>query len=203
MICITSTPQAQSVPYWHEHFLAMLPTITRHARFAFRGEAPLQRAELVQETIANALNAYVRLVELGKAELAYPTVLARYAVAQIRCGRRVGNPLNTRDVLSHQAQAKGEFRVHSLSQPREQAEPWREAIADDLRTPVADQAAFRIDFPAWLKRHPVRQRKIALALVAGERPTDVARRFRLTNGRISQLRRAFYKSWQRYHGESV
>ena len=31
-----------------------------------------------------------------------------------------------------------------------------EAIVEDRRTPVPDQVAFRIDFPAWLDTHPKR-----------------------------------------------
>jgi hypothetical protein len=44
---------------------------------------------LIQESVANCLVAYVRLVERGKEDLAYPTVLAMFAVKQIRDGRRV------------------------------------------------------------------------------------------------------------------
>ena len=46
--------------------------------------------DAVQEVIANAAVANVRLVELEKTALAYPTVLARYGIAQVRDGRRVG-----------------------------------------------------------------------------------------------------------------
>lgn len=48
---------------------------------------------------ANACCAVARLAELGKLDLAYPTVLARYGVAKVIDGRRVGNKLNVRDVL--------------------------------------------------------------------------------------------------------
>jgi DNA-binding NarL/FixJ family response regulator len=78
---------------------------------------------------------------------------------------------------------------------------WREAVVEDYRTPVADQAWFRIDFPAWLKTLPRRDRKIAKALAEGHRTTDVARRFGLSMARISQLRRELYDSWQQFHSE--
>ena len=45
----------------------MLPAIVRHARIAFRDYDREQREYLVEETIANCLVAFVRLVELGKA----------------------------------------------------------------------------------------------------------------------------------------
>jgi DNA-binding NarL/FixJ family response regulator len=72
----------------------------------------------------------------------------------------------------------------------------------DRRTPIPDQVAFRIDFPAWLKTLSRREREIAKALAKGHRTLDVARRFGLSMARISQLRREFFDSWQRFHGEA-
>ena len=53
-------------------FLTMFPVIARHARIAFRNRRGDDRDDLIQEVIANAAVAFLRLVELGKAELAYP-----------------------------------------------------------------------------------------------------------------------------------
>jgi len=80
----------QAVPAWHNLFLAMLPTIVTHARLAFRHLRPEAREDAIAECVANALVAFARLVQLGKVDLAYPTVLARYAVAQVNDGRKVG-----------------------------------------------------------------------------------------------------------------
>ena len=88
------------VPAWHRELLAMLPKIVAHARVCFRHLKPEARGEAVQEVVCNALKAFVRLVELGKADIAYPSPLARYAVAQVRDGRKVGASLNIKDVLS-------------------------------------------------------------------------------------------------------
>ncbi|MEO2008842.1 MAG: hypothetical protein ABGX22_09210, partial [Pirellulaceae bacterium] len=75
---------------WHHLFLSMLPTIKRHAEYAFRHLRGGDLDDAVTEVVANSLVAFVRLVELEKVDLAYPTVLARYGVAQVRSGRRVG-----------------------------------------------------------------------------------------------------------------
>jgi len=88
-------PTTCHAPKWHQAFLQMMPIIIRHARCAFRDYDPESREELVQETVANCLAAYARLVKLGKQGIAYPMVLARYAVAQINDGRKVGGRLNT------------------------------------------------------------------------------------------------------------
>ena len=69
------------VPAWHRVFLSMLPAIARHACIAFRHMGPEAKAEAVQEAICNACVAFARLAELGKLDLAYPAVLARFAVA--------------------------------------------------------------------------------------------------------------------------
>ena len=78
-------------PQWHARFLAMVPTIRRYARKAFRDLPRSTRDERIDDVVANTLVAHHRLVQTGKEDLAYPTVLARYGIAQVRDGRRVGN----------------------------------------------------------------------------------------------------------------
>jgi hypothetical protein len=65
---------------------------------------------------------------------------------------------------------------------------------------VPDQVQFRCDFPRWLRRLGGRDRRVARELMAGERAVDVARQFGLTEGRVSQLRRAFKQDWDAYGG---
>ena len=199
---IRRTPRPRrALPAWHKRFLAMLPAIVTHARFAFRYLSGEARQDAVQEAIANALVAFVRLVRRGKIELAYPTVLARYAVAQFQDGRRVGNRLNVKDVLSTYAQKQKGIVVERLDKFDKEDEQWLEAVVEDHHTPVPDQVAFRCDFPAWLARLSRRNRRIAQALSGGHNTGDVAKRFNLSPGRISQLRRELYQSWQAFHGE--
>ena len=69
-------PRGTKTSYWH---------IARHsqcARHAFRNLRPQAREEAIEDVTANALVAFIRLVDRGKIELAYPTVLARYGIAQ-------------------------------------------------------------------------------------------------------------------------
>ena len=44
----------ESTPAWHEPFLAMLPTIIRHAAISFTDQPYQARKELVQEAVAIA-----------------------------------------------------------------------------------------------------------------------------------------------------
>ena len=195
--------QQASVPDWHQQFLEMLPVIRKYADNAFQHLDPEGREDAVHEVIANALVAFARLVQLGKADLAYPTVLARYGAAQLRQGRRVGNRRRVGEVLAEYAQRKKGFVVERLDRFHKESGEWLEAIVQDTRTPVPDQVAFRIDFPAWLNSQTKRNRRIAEALAVGSTTGEVARRFKLSPGRISQLRQQFQQSLQEFQGDTA
>lgn len=190
-------------PRWHADFLVMLPIIVRHLRVAFRHLRGDARQEAVAEGVANACAAYHRLAHQGRAHVGFPTVLARFAAAQVVDGRQVGNGQNTRDVLSLRAQRKKRFVVETLDHFDEDQNQWLESIVEDPHTPVFDQVCFRVDFPAWLARLSRRDRRIAESLALGNSTGAVARRFRISPGRVSQLRREFYDSWQAFCGPAV
>ena len=130
----TACPAPAPRPRWHRVFLALLPQIVQHAKFAFRHLRGEARQDAIQETVANALVAFVALVRRGKMAIAYPTVLARYAVAQINDGRRVGNKLNIREVLSPYAQRLKGFTVDRLDRhDKDDANLWCEVLVEDRR----------------------------------------------------------------------
>ena len=184
---------------WHEQFLKMLPAIAKHIRIAFRHLPTEAKTEAVQEATCNACCAFSRLAELGKLDLAYPSVLARYAVAQVRDGRKVGGRLNVRDVLSPYCQRCKQITVERLDHFDEEENAWKEAVVQDTRTtPVPEIVSFRVDFADWLAGLSRRNRRIAQTLALGNQTGDVAKRFKLSEGRVSQLRREFAESWQKF-----
>ena len=192
----------KSTAAWHAGFLAMLPVIRNYARGAFGHLKADLRHDLIQEVIANALVAYVRLFKQGKVALAYPTVLARYGIAQVRDHRRVGASLNIKDVLSPYCQAKKHVVVERLDKFDDVENAWQEAVVEDTRTAtVPDIVAFRCDFADWLKTLRRRDRRIAESLAIGNRTSDVAKRFDVSAGRISQLRKELAESWRRFVGD--
>jgi hypothetical protein len=199
----TGSTSATTRPAWHVDFLSMLPAIERHARVAFRELSPVARDEAVQETICNALLAYRQLVARGKVDVAYPSPLARYGVAQFRAGRRVGSRLNKNDALSSYAQRQRGFRVDSLDKFDEEVDGWREIVVEDRRAGPAEIAATRIDFSQWLKTLTAKQRKIANALAVGESTQVVASKYGLSAGRISQIRRQFKDAWDGFTADRV
>ncbi len=187
---------------WHKVFLAMLPAIVKYAKFSFRHMRPEARSEMVQEVVANSLKAFVRLVQLGKTGIAFPTVLARYGVRQVRDGRKVGASLNVHDVLSPYCQDRKGVTVERLDRFDEQEGRWEEALVIDTRNaPVAEIVAFRLDFADWLKSLNRRDRRIAEFLSLGNRTHDAADKFKVSEGRISQLRRELAESWQQFIGD--
>jgi hypothetical protein len=187
----------QTVPAWHQSFLALMPAMLRQARYAFCTLPVEAREDATQEVLANCLVAFVRLRELGKGDLIYASVLVRYAIKHYYAGRRVGNQWRKRDVYS-----LTEAKRQHIGSPRDQRDGWREQLVGNSVTPVCDQAAFRIDFGVWINGLPERDRQIALELASGARTKDVARKFKLSAPRVSQLRRALAEEWRAYHGET-
>jgi hypothetical protein len=192
-----------ATPEWHQAFLALLSRICHYARFAFRHLDAESKQEAIQNVVAGALNAYARLVQLGKADIAYATPLAMYAIRQHREGRRLGCHLNAHDVNSPYAQKLKGIILERLDKYDCEEECWREILISDQTCTPADLAASRIDFPAWLGTLSKRERRIALKLAASEPTGRVARMFKVSASRVSQLRRAFAKSWQTFQCENV
>ena len=184
-------------------FLRMLPAIERCAQRAFACWRPEARAEAVAAVVANAFVAYRRLAELGKAQAHLMWALTRFAVRQVREGRSVGTQLNVRDVTSHYCQRAKQVRVERLEHYDSRAGEWIELLVDDKRATPAEVAVARLDVAAWLWSLHRRQRQIASALALGETTSEAARRFRLSPGRISQIRQELRASWACFQGEAA
>ena len=203
MIAAIKTQESRTeAPANHAAFLAMLPAIRRTAQISFRKVRPELRDELIEEVVANCFVAYARLIERGQADRALPSPLARFAIAQVRAGRRVGNRLRISDALSSYAQYRKQFFVERLDQFDEEEDCWQQILIEDKRATPADVAACRIDFAEWLRRLTARLRKIALALASGETTKGAAEMFGLSPARISQLREWLRKSWEAFQGEA-
>ena len=184
------------------HFLRLVPSIRRHAAIRFRGLAPSEREDAVQEVVARSLLQFLRLLEVGKADLIYAGPLARFGVARVRSGRRVGGRLNVRDVSSRYCQARKGVALESLDHWDESSGHWRDVLVEDRQATPADIAAARIDVSAWLESLPPRSRRLAERLALGESTSDAARQLGVSRSRVSQLRRELHRAWQAFQGES-
>ena len=162
-----------------DRFLELLPQIERQARKAFYDRQPAEREELIQEVIANTYVAFSRLVKLGKQDLAFATPLAMYAVRHVRSGRRVGTPVNKRDVLSP---ANRRVAMEPLRRFDHGDGEWKEVLVEDRRAGPAETAAARLDVAKWFRKLPAAKRRIARVLATGETTKATARKCGLASG---------------------
>jgi hypothetical protein len=187
-------------PAWHAGLLAILPQIHQQLRFAFRKLPPDERAEAIAECIANITAEYAKLHERGKADVAFVSTLGDFAIRHYYAGRRTGCELNINDVSSPYCQRQRRFVLKSLDQRSPNGE-WKETVVEDRRSTPADVAASRIDLEDWFGQLPRFKRDIAETLATGESTSATARRFQVTPGRVSQLRREFEENWMEFQGE--
>lgn len=179
-------------------FLSILPRILLHARITFRYlVCPHQREDAAAEMVALCWLWSIRLNQRGKDARQFPAVLASYAARSVKSGRRLCGQESAHDVLSSTAQQRRRFHVASLVDDGLNGTVLENALVDNRQTPPPEQAAFRIDFPDWLRSHQQRDRRVIEDLMAGEPARDIAQKHGLTSARVSQLRRRFKKSWER------
>ena len=184
-------------------FLTMLPRIRQQAGYYLRRVSRRDRADAVEEVVARSFITYLRLIERGKAELAFAGPLARYAACQYLRGRRVGSRMNACDVTSDYCQRKTGVLLERLNCFDKRLGEWEQLVVEDRHSTPAHVAATRIDFSAWLESLPVRTRQVAETLATGEATSHVARMFGCSASRISQLRRELYDAWLAFTGEAA
>lgn len=126
-------------------------------------------------------------------------MLATFAAKAVRSGRRVCGQLPAKDAMSERAQQRHGFCVGKLPDVSTLSEnPLTEALTDNTQSAVPDQVQFRCDFPDWLGTNTERNRKIVVEMAQGERTKALARRFKISPARISQLRRELHDDWERF-----
>jgi len=193
------SPAPTSSPCWQAEFSRMLPRIENHARFQFRGLRGDRLDEAVQEVVCHACQAYSHLVTQGRAEVATWSSLAKFALKRYRAGRRVGGSLNVNDICSVHCRLRKGVQVQSLRRWDDQGQGWTEILVEDKKSTPAEIAAARIDYPDFLATLCPRVRRITESLATGESTGQVAQRFRISPGRISQLRKELKLAWEQFH----
>ena len=181
----------------------VLPRVLSHGRIYFRHiKCRHQREELLAEMTGLCWQWHLRLAERGKDSTRFPTALATFAARAVRSGRRLAGMDKSKDVLSRLAQQRKGFAVCKLPDCSTlDGSPLDEALHDNTMSPPDQQAMFRIDFPAWRASRTERDRRILDDLMAGGQTLDVAGKYGLSPGRVSQLRREFLTDWRRYCDE--
>jgi len=199
---------AMSLVAAQEQFTATLKAVEDAARFAFRRYRRQDREEAVAEARAAAWSAWTGLLRRGKDPLAVGvTGIANNAIRYVRNGRRVGNTTCGRGAMDvfRKAQKARDFKVVSLDSndqfiPGSLVGTWKEWLACDNRVGPADEAAFRLDFSAWLAGLPERKRWVAELLAEGHEGVVVARLVGIAQSRVSQLRGELAENWLAFQG---
>jgi len=213
---ITSAPPAPPTDDLHRAFLRIAPRIELHGRVCFRGLKCLDtRQDCICEMLALAWRWFLRLIAQGKDPLRFPSALADFAARAVKAGRRLCGKHKGKDVMNPLAQRQHDFVVELLPSSTcrshesrysvplgQQAQDALEArLRDNAQTPVPEQVSFRLDFPCWLRTRTSRDRKLINDMLQDERTLDLAKKYGLSPGRISQLRREFRTDWERFCGE--
>jgi hypothetical protein len=158
----------------------------------------------VAETVALAWKHFATLSKRGKKPEEFVTTPALRCSQAVKAGRRLVGCETGQDVLSPVAQVRHGVRVTrppDLDRARDRhplPDELAEALADNTRSAVPEQAAFRLDLPRWRAFLRRRDRKILDALATGEQTAGAARRFKISPGRVSQLRREFEEGWEQF-----
>jgi hypothetical protein len=199
---MTNQPSQECQTGWQSDFVAMLPEIEHRLRRAFRDLTAEAREDSTEDGIIHCLLTYLRLFEQGRVASVKPASLAWYAVLQVRKGRQAGCRMNSKEPLSRYAQLRNGITVVRLHGCDPSDQTWINDIIDSRRMSIADQVAARLDITAWIGSLCRRTRNIATDLAKGFSTSEVARKYRLSAGRIAQVRRELKSSWQQFQGES-
>lgn len=208
-----NAPRSNSL---HTTFLGLVPRIENHARIYFAYiRCADGREDKVAETVALAWRWYVRLARRGKDVTQFTMAFIFLVARAVKSGRRLCGQERAKDVMNPFTQRRHGFAVESL--PLSTRMPFErvygggnsqrkqnvieERLHDNTVTPPPDQAAFRIDFPAWLESLTSRERRMIRAMMLNERTSDLAKKFEVSPARISQLRRQFHDDWHRFVGD--
>jgi DNA-directed RNA polymerase sigma subunit (sigma70/sigma32) len=104
-------------------------------------------------------------------------------------------------VLSKCAQQHKGFVVVRLDKFDEEEGQWQEVLIEDKTAGPADIARTRIDFSDWLGSLKRRDRRVAAFLASGETTTAASKKFKISAGRISQLRKELAENWRHFVGD--
>jgi hypothetical protein len=208
-------PEAQPANDLHLRFLVLLPQILTHARITFSFiPCPHQRDDKVQESVALAWKWFLRLTERGKNVNDFIITFCRLVVRAVKAGRQVCGMYRSKDILNPLAQRRFRFQVERLPQsircsadspshPNEghQQDALAERLQDNTITPVPDQVIFRIDWPQFFQTLSPRDRGLTHFLGMGHSNKMAARKFKLSPGRVTQLRQQWCRQWRIFQGD--
>lgn len=194
---VPTTTLPDSVPTWHRDLADFLGFVRARATNAHRSLRGADREDAVAEVVADVAVSLARLSGRRPTHRGLIRPLTDYAIRHRAAGRRIGTPTNRQDLQSP-ARRNGARLLSLDSGSDEPRLSWRDVLPDSRQADPADIAAARIDVASWLSRLPERLRDLAEALAAGHTPSELARRFGVSPGRISQMREELRRDWANF-----
>jgi DNA-directed RNA polymerase specialized sigma24 family protein len=199
-IANTSTPSVQFAPASFDVLLEkMMPHFRYFAKqFIRRYGRRYEFDDVMQDLIGMALDKYRSLVQRGK-EVFYSPIV-NYTIKHYRYGRRLTG-YNSTDIHSEETQRLGRSDLCQLStfdsEDRTKELDCREFM-EDRRVSIFDTVQFTVDFEDWVAQQAPRDQQIITDLSYGESTGSVARKYRVSDGLISQYRKRYRTSWDSF-----
>ena len=197
----------------HAQFLELMPKIEHHAKIYFRGvQCSHKRADRIQECVALGWKWFLRLKEQNKDVNEFTMSFVFMVAKAVKCGRKITQMEKGKDVLNERTQQRCNFKVESFPSStavnhdtiygsvhgQRSLDSYEERLKDNMQTPVPEQVIFRLDWPNFLKSISPRHRQLAEFLSLGHQAKLAAERFKLSPGRVTQLRQQWHQDWQRF-----
>jgi len=171
---------------------AVLPVVRAYAYRACAGYNAEYREDFIAEAVSAAFVSFASLLKRGCASRVTAGRLAYFAVKHVRSGRHVGGSQNGAKDAMTPRNGRSPVRFGTIDDL-----PYvlHHALVDNTRSPVPEQAAFRIDFSTFLAEQPEKKQKVAVLLAQGHRGKDVATMVGITPGRVTQIRQELDCEW--------
>jgi hypothetical protein len=180
---------------WQTTFTKMLPEIERRLSAAFWKLDPASKEEAIAEGVAHSLFAYMRLYEKGSASVATPSNLTWFSSRHVKRGRPAAGRMSCKEPMSRYGQLSNDIKIER------QSGKWIDAIVLDKRAAIPDVVAAKMDVGAWFATLTQGMRQIANDLAFGCSTSEVAKKYGVTAGRVSQLRQTLKASWAAFQQE--
>ena len=187
--------QEMTIETLHETFVRNLPELEIMALARFTHLDPEARAEAIQNATALTWKYWVRHAEKGRPT--DETMLRNvwwFAIKQTRDGRTITRGDGKR----------GKGRQDTYDRPdgtTVKRIDFNMFVHDT--TPIPDQVAFRLDFPLFMATSNERQRGMAADLASGMGTGEVAKKYGVSAGAVSQFRTRFKVLLERFYGEAA
>ncbi|MBA4192796.1 MAG: hypothetical protein C0467_32940 [Planctomycetaceae bacterium] len=196
--------QHESIKALQAEFITLLPKIEYTVRVHLQHISCSDRqSDLVCEAIAMCWKWYIGLSRKGRSRAEFLYTFAALAARAAHSGRRLCGSEKARDALSPRCQRMRNFTVSPLPVTSGMtAKVFDDALIDNTQTPVPDQVQFRLDFPRWRASLGERSRILMDAMIEGHRTNELAAVFRVTQARISQVRRELQEGWHSFCGDN-